>query len=461
MSTIEKANWHPNGDKMNTVFNLSPFFIFQDMANAEYRVDLCTDDLKRIVQIADFTYLEVTISASNEPSVLTMRLPTRYAEKLIEIGLLPSAENPCILGSCFTLKVYRRVNCGNWYLVGCTVFFINSPGRVLGEDKTQYIELEAESAMGLLKGRIVSTHSEDPLSQFENVPTDTALHTLFTNMFGAALPPATRDWIGSGLVADGEMCNDPSIMSTFTQNGAWKNVYDLMTEMVENAKGQCEDFFFDLTPTKMPIDGGEQPSLPLLFNTYCGHRGVDRTLGNEGGNSAVILSPNRGTIKGIEYKPDFTEGASVAYGVGDGDGAGTPTAVAMDDMRINACLWGHKETVKSDSNATTADDAQTVANAALSEANPQAAFELAIQCTESVAYGNPDSGGAHWWFGDCLTIFWRTNDSCLPTDGQQLQLDVRNTSINMVVENWQETIKANFELIGCEVCSPNLPPDPG
>ena len=412
----------------------------------EVNVVLSDHRFGTIKHVSDFLRLEVTANADNEIGHVSLRLPLKYLRLLTSLGLFPTRNNPCPCNPFLTLQIHRSIKCGPWYLEFCEIFFITEANEILSADKQRWIELEAEGSDWLLGKRLANEPPEGANVAFMDVPADNVAHSLFAHFFGPAAPGGDRDFIAVGLMADG---GSAGMGPDYTTDASYTDLLTAIQQAAEFSAGRCKPFYFGLVPTKTPTPNGEQPGLPLVFETRFGQWGEDRTQGNTAGNTPVVLSAQRGNINSYRFGSNWADSASVVYVVGEDPVVG----VAMDEQCMTT-PWSWCESTISDTEITTADVANDRAEAELSRLNEGDEFALEITpCADGGLYGKTENGG-DWWLGDSLTIDYQTGDGCADPTNSAVAINVRNTSINYLVERCREAITGNFQIISCKECEP-------
>ena len=386
-----------------------------------YIISIVDENFDILLQAQDYLFLDMT-RTENSVGALIIRLPIRYDSLLRNLGLLESI-SAAISMPRFFIHVYQCL-LGN---SGCclwedAVWIIDKPARVLEEDGNCYIQLEAADQMELLNYRSVYADEDSPFAERTGAA-DTVMHQVFVDQFGDAqgLDPR-RDWIAGGCVADGI---DPSCgFSPYEQRLEFKGT--LLKIFQDAAKASTTNnlpLFFDLVPTLIPTQFGSRASLPLVFNTYCGHRSTDRTVNNPDGNTAVMLSTQTGTIGSFTIGPDFRSDHSVAMAVGSGSGASQPRQIRVNDVRVDSTKWGWKESITTDRDAEDQTDVDASADEYLEEGKSRGQLIVELTDSPAVRYGMPDCGGNFRW-GDCITICDETT-----------AINVRIVAVNITIED--------------------------
>lgn len=420
---------------------------------SEWQVILSDQFFNQIDVIQDFESLEVTLS-TDQVSTLTLQLPVSYAGILTELGAMPTAANPCVEDPGLTVQLLRRVNWGAWYIESDMVFFVRIVADELTADKERFITIDADESKHLLHDRQIVTQPEDPAGNFEDVPADTIITTLFQTWYStgaAATPPdPAYDWISSGLVSVVPAAGECDV---HTNDFSQQSLYDAFTSISEFAKGKCQPIYCKFAPTITTTAIGERATLPLVFSVQKDNYGEDRTQGNTDGNTPVVLSPKRGSINSFRSVTDWTQKKSVQYVFGEEPIIG----VEVNDDAVAANVWGWREGVTVDSAITDANAAQQAAVTELNRTginNEQFDVELISNGESLFGQPQPFSASGHWWLGDKVTLDWCSADSCLDPSVSNISLAIRNTSVNIVIENCTESITAKFELADCKTCEP-------
>ena len=174
--------------------------------------------------------------------------------------------------------------------------------------------------------------------------------------------------------------------SAVKYSARYERLYDVVTTLA----GQG-GIAFDIVRLGDPGDN------TFEFQTYAGQRGVDRTLGNAGGNLPVIFSTMLGSATSLDWTEDALPLANVGYGGGSGEGAERIIGIARDDASI--ALFDAWETFVEARGAGSTADAQAIAQGVLNDrASPDQQMTFTI----------PQAGGAvyrrDWDLGDKVTL---------------------------------------------------------
>ena len=419
--------------------------------NERYVPYLADENLNHIMQFADHLFLDATW-IENDVGALTIRLPEKYCQQLIDLGL---QDKDCM--PKFYILVYHVVGnkCCLWEK---QIWVIDSPLIVLQSSGACYVQLEANSTNHLLTYRSIfedADENDDGEAQnpYVNIqgPADQVMHQIFSDQFGDAAnldsgKNAVRDWITNGCVAngvakdengnempDGQWCGaecDPRLDYRGT-------LFEIFQECAKASAAQDTPMYFELAPTCTQGPYGEQVSLPLVFNTCCGHSGVDRTVGNTQGNVPIILSENNGSIASYTLGPNFENDYSVAMTAGV-DSDGNPIENIICDNDKSTCgKFGWKEAIQIDKDAMESGEVESANQAFLEEGKNKANSVIEFANGPAVCYGDPKCVSGDFSGGDCITI---------ESKGCRYE-DVRVNRINLKCQNGKTEYKIGFENI--------------
>jgi len=420
------------------------------MAQQErFVVSLVDEDLGRVLSFPDLLYLEATWN-ENAAGALSMRLPVKYCDRLIELGILDNSKG-CM--PSFWLLVYRVAG-GTCELWEKQAWLIDKALNVQRSDGTCYIQIEADCATGLLSYRSIFAPRDDDDS---DPPVNTNIYTnhsgtasvvmcdIFEQQFGDAQgldnakAPAVRDWITAGCVAKGEVKDetgavvDPAVgcgADCSPQLDYRGTLLEIFNECADASAAEDQPLFFEMVPTCTPGQYGDVVSLPIVLNICCGHRGEDRSVGNAQGNKAILLSDRGGSLAAFTLGPDYGGDYSVAMTAGVDDDGNSLTSILCDNDRTACTKWGWKEAIQVDQDA----QEQAIVNSAnaafLEQGNKSGEVVAEFANTRGVCI-NRDFGA-----GDCVTI----EQKCVRTD-------VRITSVNVKCENGETKYRLKFSAV--------------
>ena len=402
------------------------------MISEQFRVYLIDENFLPLFQLENYLLLDMT-RRQNDSGALTIRLPVSYSKALLNIGVLESLQAALSMPRFFIVVYHRLTGGGRWCLWEEGVFLIDQPARVLEENGNSFVQLEAIDQMTFLDYRSVFADETEQYAT-RNGLADDVMHQVFNDHFGDAQGiDGRRNWIATGTVADG--LNGHCGYSPYEPRLGFKStLLTIMREAAAASDANDLPIFFDLVPTLTPTALGVKASLPLVFNTYCGHRGKDKTVNNTVGNKPVILSTLNGTITSFTIGPDFRTDYSVAMATGSGTGV-RPRSIRRDNTRIDSSpRWGWKESLTVDREAADQQATDAAADEYLAAGKSRGQFIVEVGDSLAAKYGMDDCGG-DYRMGDCVTV-------C----DDKTAINARIVSINVRISEFKISKRVKLEI---------------
>lgn len=136
------------------------------------------------------------------------------------------------------------------------------------------------------------------------------------------------------------------------------------------------------------------------FRWYDGQLGVDRTLGNAGGNDPIIFSLQRNNMLTPLLSLNHGQEFNTVYVLGQGEGVARTVVVTSDPTSIAYSPWNLIEVSRQATGETTTDGLETVGAQELSDG-------LADRSVTFEAAQTPDCAfGVHYNLGDIITAMY-------------------------------------------------------
>lgn len=236
-----------------------------------------------------------------------------YTLKVNEVGrLILEFDNRRILpdfGQDYRLELWRQVRGQPAYLEGETCWFIDYIKKT-----RQVIHIEAESALGLLKRRIVAFKDGEPQTKKGPGPLDDLAKEVIRENMGAAAasynftPDPIRD-----LSAYFQVQADLGVGLVDNAKYSHEKILDIVTKAADASKNASPSvpFYFDVVQFN-------NTTAPFLeFRVYTPYRGSDRTIGTPGG---FEVSEEYGTLTNAELIFDWRDSVNRLYAGGSGTG---------------------------------------------------------------------------------------------------------------------------------------------
>jgi hypothetical protein len=239
----------------------------------------------------------------------------------------------------------------------------------------------------LLNRRIVAYAAGSSQSDKTNQADDMMKEIVTENLGSSATAP--RDLTDLNFTVAGDVTAAPSITKAFS----WRNVLDVLQDIVAISAENGTDLYFDVVP--VVISSSE---IGFEFRTYTDQPGQDRTYDSK---SPVIFSKEWGNLAQPMLRYDYTKEANLIYGGGQGEGDYRTIAEVSDVTRIGSSVWNRREKFADARNEPTADGVSNKAEEVLNENKPLHRFTAKLLDTPQTRYG------VDWSFGDKVVVSYR------------------------------------------------------
>jgi len=164
----------------------------------------------------------------------------------------------------------------------------------------------------------------------KELPADDFIKQIVLENLGVLATPPFRNLVGL-RVEDGA-----SLAPVVSKEFSWRNALELMIEISKDSEKKGTPLYFDIV-LDLQANPISEPS--LVFKTYTGLRGVDRSLGAE----KLTMSIENGALLEIEVVDDRQEEATYILAAGQGEANKRLTKDAQDINRSESSIWGHRE----------------------------------------------------------------------------------------------------------------------
>lgn len=330
-------------------------------AAAQYAIWLSTPTGQRIKFIdpeADLLRLDY-VRAVNTPGQMVMRLRNSFGQLFQEDS---------------RIEVERRLPEG-MALDTDTVWLVRDWDEVYTEQREEYIELRAVSAMELLDRRIVAYASGNPRASKTDQIDDMMKAIVRENM---AEDVTDNDRLIVGLTVEPDQAAGPTGSKGFSRKNVLATLQDLSQDSIRLG-----------TPVYFDINGH------LIFQTFVGQRGADH--GRSSGQR-VVLSRDNGSLTDIRRSYISADERNYVYAGGQGQGDDRQIVTVSDTLRISRSVFNRREIFIDARNTDDEDEITAEASAALREWRPRQRFTGKVIDSPALRYGRD------WNFGDRVVV---------------------------------------------------------
>lgn len=352
------------------------------------------------------TYIEVSTPAGVKIAQLDQYLKLAYARAVNDIGTLVLELDPNSDASLYQLDTRLGV-WRNGVLDTECVWFVRKVRRTLSNSGERRLRVTAYSATDLLRRRIVAYNAGSTYAAKSDYADDMMKAIVSENLAGGATD-ADRDW-SDYLTIDADTSDGEEINKAFSR----RNVLTVLQELADASAQAGTNLYFDIV-TPGP---GE-----LLFTTFTGQRGDDRTITSA---SPLLFSPELGNLADGELEEDYANEVTVVYAAGKGEGDEREVVEVEDTARSGASLFNRIEALRDARNADTTDELTAEGNGFLKAGRPRLVFGGSIVDTPQCRYG------VEWKWGDKVTVQF---------EGRQF--DAYINSLRVTIANGNEVIEA-------------------
>jgi hypothetical protein len=287
------------------------------------------------------------------------------------------------IGRDTRLEIWRMAATGaglrTAWLETDTVWLVQHVRLLQDEGGAWLVELGAVPAIALLGRRLVAYPVDSPQAS-KRGPADDVARALVRENLGSAADTARRlsDWLT--IAPDQSRAPEVSIQC------ARCNLLETLQEVAEASAQAGTPLWFDVVHTH---------SGRFQFCIYLGARGADRSYPT--GLRPVLLSPDTGTLAGIEQRLDYADEATVIYAAGQGVESERLLAETSDPARMAGSPFGRRERLLDARHLASPTTLAAAAQAALATARPRRTLRAAVVDMPGMRYGQ------HWRWGDRVT----------------------------------------------------------
>lgn len=331
-----------------------------------YTLWLTTDAGEPQALIEPILRLEYKL-VTNGVGVLVLVLPRSFDERLLRVD--------------WRLEVWRGAGT-TLALEGETCWFI----RYWARDEQDNLIVRAYSATTLLTRRIVAYAAGTSYSE-KTAPADDLVKAVVRENLGAMADDPDRDWHQWLQIEDNQSLA-PTVARAFSRREVLAVCQDVCRESTEAGTA----LWFDIV---------KDSAQGLLFRTYTGQRGADRS--GEGTAGRVVLAPEMGNLADPFVAYDYSEEATVIYAAGQGQESARRVVEVEDAARTARSVFGRIEGLRDARSLTTEAALAAEGQTALRERRPRRHVRATLLETATTRYG------MHWRWGD--RVAWRVGSA--------------------------------------------------
>jgi hypothetical protein len=363
-----------------------------------YQLWLLRDDgtrLKRLGNVISFSYTRVV----NNVGHFAIVLPGDFDRSLLAYDR--------------RVAIYRKPPGGAMSLV--FVGLIRGRRKLTDAGGNSRRTIRGYDLNGLLRRRIVAYAAGSAQAAMTDQADDLITEVVKDNLGSDA--SASRQLSSTYFSVAASPGAGPSITKAFS----YRNVLDVIRDVVDAARQAGTYLFFSIEPTSESA---------FQFSTRTGEWGRDRTSDVANG---LIFSLERGNLAKPVLDEDAADEVNVAYGLGRGEESAREVQTAEDTTRSGASIFARAEAAANAVHETTSAGVADVADGRVQKGRPVAAFSADLLSVPGSVYGKD------WGFGDRITVSY---------DGLQFDCLVRAVTVS-VDENGKETINGTvLEALG-------------
>lgn len=274
-----------------------------------------------------YTSVEAALVESGV-GALTIEIPTDYV--------------PEGLGRDYRLLLFRTPFGGFEYLEGDAVWLIRQRSFSATPDGLETTVFTAVHANSLVDRRVIAYGSGTTQAR-KSGPLDNIIKALVRENFISATDTARNV---SGLTVE----IDTSLAPSGVVQVSYQMLGQTIRDICETSRNAGTYLGFDIRAS-----GAE-----LLFRTFTGQRGVDRSLSS---GNALIFGRQFRNVSSIEIEEDWEDSATIVYAVGPGEGALRPAITAQIEADELGSPFGRIEALASGSGRTSVELAHDAASA--------------------------------------------------------------------------------------------------
>jgi hypothetical protein len=360
-----------------------------------------------------YYYLEVSDAFGNKLAHLDSFIILTYARTVNTFGTLSFDLDPDFDRSIFTLdgriKIMRQLDNDSLPVLEMDTIWLYRDYRIaMTETGLRHLRVVAVASQELLTRRIIPFYAGSSQASKSMEADDMMKEIVDENLGTAASASRTMSQF---LDIERDFSFAPSVSKAFSR----RQVYTVLQEIADLSKQKGTPLYFDIVANE---------SSKLLFKTYIGQRGIDRTLSSLW---PLVLSPEMGTISHGQYEEDYRDEVNYVYAAGEGEGITREVEEASDDARIGLSPLNRREALYDGRQGASAVRLQEEAETAVLEGRPKRIFTGRIAQTPQVKYG------LHWNWGDRVTVQF---------EGQTFNCEI--SSVGVHIYEGEETITANL-----------------
>lgn len=349
-----------------------------------YEIWLATDRGARIALLDEVIQFDYVMTV-NEIGACSLLLPGNFDRNLlqcdrqIQINRAPTG---------------RSLQPERTYLIQTIVERTDSSGvrslQVIGLDGVQ-----------LLVRRIIAYAAESANSK-KTDQADDMMKVIVRENLGASATDIDRRFNATYFSVAADDSLGPSISKAF----AWRNVLTVAQDIADAAREAGTEVYFDVVKVS---------DVQWQFQTFITQRGLDRTFST--GINPMILGLEFGNLAEPELSNDWSNEATVVYGLGQGEGADRVTVEVEDAARSGRSIFGRREDSQDARRETATAAVTAAANAQLTAARPRLRFTARVLDVESARYG------LDWHWGDRVTAIYNSRNYDAHIRSVHIQVD--------------------------------------
>ncbi len=359
------------------------------------------------------TYIEVSTPQGVRIAQLDQWLKLGYARVVNDIGTLVLELDPDSDASIYQrdtrLGVWRQGPNGALTLDTECVWLVRKIKRVLSASGERRLRITAYSDNELLRRRIVA-YAAGSTQASKSDYADDMMKAIVSENLGGDATDTDRD-ISAYLAIESDLGAGQDIDKAFSR----RNVLTVLQELADASAEAGTNLYFDVVT---PTPGA------LVFSTYTGQRGDDRTIT---GNAPLLFSPELGNLADGELEVDYANEVTVVYAAGKGEGEEREVVEMEDTARSDASPFNRIEALRDARHADTTAELTAEGNGFLKAGRPRLTFSGSITDTPQCRYG------VEWNWGDKVTVQF---------EGRQF--DAHISSIRVTIAGGKEEIEASL-----------------